>query len=264
MSHSKKEEILKLTQKINKWNQAYFEDQSLLFDEHTRDQLKDQLQKLEEEYPEFQQQNSPNLTIGARLSNDFAKVKHKTAKKSLQDVFTVAQIQDFIARVEKVFPDQNNSYIIEPKLDGLNVTLWYEGGKFTKAITRGNGLIGEDISHTISTIKSIPQDLKLNVDLEVSGEVFIDKIDFQRINQNSEVQYANPRNLASGTVRQLDPAVAAERNLKMFFYALSKNNLKRVPESQTQVLKTLDYLGFPINPTHFNCSKLQDIAKVIE
>jgi len=258
-----KQEIIKLTQKINQWNKAYFENQTLLFDESVRDQLKKQLQNLEEKHPEFQQSDSPNLTIGARLSNDFEKVNHLTPKKSLQDVFNIDEINDFLNRVQKS-SSLKTSFLIEPKLDGLNVTLWYKNGKFQRAITRGNGTIGEDITHTISTISSIPHNLNVNIDLEVTGEVFINKEDFERINKSSENSYANPRNLASGTVRQLDPKTAQDRNLQMYCYAISHNNIQTPITNQRQVLQNLDYLGFPVNPTSFLCADLSEIKNVID
>jgi len=263
MSKLIQEQIQNLTQKINQWNKEYFENQNLLFDESTRDQLKNQLQKLEQEYPQYQEKNSPNLTIGARLSNDFDKVNHKTPKKSLQDVFSISEILEFFERVNKGLPNQKHSYLLEPKLDGLNVTLWYEKGVFTKALTRGNGLIGEDITHTISTIKSIPKELNLDLDLEVTGEVFIKKDDFLRINQSQEQKYANPRNLASGTVRQLDPSVAKERNLQIYLYNLAENNLKNPPKSQSEVLKTLGLLNFPVNPNSQPILNEKDLTNAI-
>lgn len=263
MSKQIQEQIKSLTQKINEWNKEYFENQKLLFDESTRDQLKKQLQKLENEYPDYQFQNSPNLTIGARLSNDFDKLKHKTPKKSLQDVFSTSEIIDFFERVNKSIPDQKHAYFLEPKLDGLNVTLWYEKGVFKKALTRGNGLIGEDITHTISTINSIPKNLNLDIDLEVTGEVFIKKEDFHRINESQEQKYANPRNLASGTVRQLDPTVAKERNLQIFLYNLAQNNLKDPPKKQSDVLKTLKLLNFPVNPNSQEINTKENLNKAI-
>ena len=263
MSNSIKEQILNLTQKINQWNKEYFENQKLLFDEGVRDQLKNQLQKLEEKYPEYQSINSPNLTIGARLSNDFDKLNHKTPKKSLQDVFSISEIKEFFERVQKALPNQKHTYLLEPKLDGLNVTLWYEKGVFTKALTRGNGLIGEDITHTISTISSIPKNLNLDLDLEVTGEVFITKNDFERINQSQDQKYANPRNLASGTVRQLDPSIAKDRNLQIYLYNLAENNLKNPPKTQSEVLKTLKLLNFPVNPNAKPISNQQDLDSAI-
>lgn len=264
MSKQIQEQIRNLTQKINQWNKEYFENQNLLFDESTRDQLKNQLHKLEQEYPEFQAQNSPNLTIGARLSNDFQKLTHKTPKKSLQDVFSIAEITEFFERVQKKLSTAKHSYILEPKLDGLNVTLWYEKGIFKKALTRGNGLIGEDITHTISTIKSLPHNLNLDIDLEVTGEVFITKKDFDRINAIQEQKYANPRNLASGTVRQLDPKIAAERNLQIYLYNLAENNLQQKPQTQSQVLQTLQWLNFPVNPDYAIFSSIKELEKLIQ
>ena len=242
----KRIEILK--KEIQKWNKAYFDQDITLFDEQIRDQLKKELTNLEAQFPELITQNSPTQTIGTDINdNKFEKVTHLTPKMSLADYFSFQEVEDFLDKINKSNIDHFETLFVEPKLDGLNITLWYKQGKFVRALTRGNGKVGEDVTHNILTIKDIPKVLAQEIDLEISGEVFISKKDFERINKDSEATYANPRNLASGTVRQIDSCVAKNRNLQINIYSIGKNNLPNKPSNQLELFKFLDANNIPHN-----------------
>ena len=154
-------------------------------------------------------------------------------------------------------------FVCELKIDGLNITIQYEKGVFVRAITRGDGQTGEDVSHTVKTIKSIPLNLRENVDLEVSGEVFMPKKSFEELNKLDGKTYANPRNTAAGTVRQLDPGVASSRNLDMIFYHIDKNNLGHI-KSQEETLKTLQKLGLKICNRYKKLGNIEEVIKFCE
>jgi DNA ligase (NAD+) len=233
-----------------------------------RDSLKAELKKLEEEFPEFITPDSPTQRVGSVLSSRFAKVKHLTVKKSLQDAFSEEEVRDWYERLTKVVPVEKIHYVCELKIDGLNVTLHYENGNLARAITRGDGEEGEDITHTVRTIESIPLTLNQAVDIEVSGEVYISKADFQKITEDQkrrdEEIFANARNAAAGSVRQLDPQVAAERNLSAFFYEMGKNNLERPPKTQHEVLELFQDLGLRVNREYRHFGNIEDVINFLK
>ncbi len=260
-----KHRIEKLRKKINELNYKYFVLDESEVEESVRDSLKKELKQLESEYPEFITPDSPTQRVGSALSGRFAKIPHISKKWSLQDVFNEQELRDWMERIEKYLPGQELSFIGELKIDGLNITLHYKSGQLEKAITRGDGEVGEDVTHTIRTIESIPLSLTESIDLEVSGEVFMSKSAFERLNkemaENEEEPFANVRNAAAGTVRQLDPQVAASRDLQAYMYELGANTLAAQPDSQSETLKTFQRLGLRINPTYKILHTAQDIIK---
>lgn len=246
------ERIKQLKQAIITWNQQYFQNDETIFPESTRDQLKAELIQLEEKYPDLLTKDSPSQVVGAGLSPKFSKIEHITPKKSLDDVFSEDELTDFVTRVKKFLTEkeeQNLEFTIEPKIDGLNVTLWYKQGILHTALTRGNGLIGESVTHTVKTIENLPHKLPYPIDLEVTGEVFISKENFNKINQSSSQQYANPRNLAAGSIRQIDPQAAKERFLSIFLYSIGNIDLKQTklkkPSTQSELFQLFDKLQLP-------------------
>lgn len=248
-----KSRIEKLRNKINELNYSYFVLDKSDVDESVRDAIKKELIELEEQYPEYITPESPTQRVGNVLSGKFAKVRHKNRKWSLQDAFSEEEILSWEERLKRFAPNLKYEYITELKIDGLNVTLWYEKGKLTKAITRGNGREGEDITHTIRTIKSVPLELREPVDLEVSGEVYMPKKSFEKISGD----FANPRNAAAGTVRQLDPKVAASRDLAMLFYEIGNPGTK----THKETMEYLQKLGLRVD-THYKHQK--DIESVLK
>ena len=156
--------------------------------------------------------------------------------------FSMEELKDWEERVEKAVGKTN--YITELKIDGLNISLWYEKGLLVRAITRGDGSEGEDVTHTVRTIKNLPLKLFEEVDIEVSSEVYMPAASFANLGG----EFMNPRNAAAGSIRQLDPAVASQRDLRMFLYSMGENNLLNSPKSQSELLKRFMDLGLPVNP----------------
>ncbi|MBI4994650.1 NAD-dependent DNA ligase LigA [Candidatus Peregrinibacteria bacterium] len=249
--------IEKLKEQIKKLNYAYFVLNKSDVSEAARDSLKRELKELETQFPQFITPDSPTQRVGSVLSGKFKSIHHLTPKKSLEDVFSEDEILEWEKRIQKYISHPSPltphpSYICELKIDGLNITLHYKNGKFEKALTRGNGIEGEDVTHTVKTIESIPLELNEPVDLEVSGEVYMTKKSFEKMNKAQAREgnelFANPRNAAAGTVRQLDPKVAASRAICAFFYELGQNTLPCEQQTQEEVLKTFLELGLPVNP----------------
>jgi DNA ligase (NAD+) len=260
--------IGKLKEKIKELNYQYFVLDKSEFSEAVRDSLKVELKRLEDEYPEFVTPDSPTQRVGSVLSSKFAKVKHLTPKKSLQDAFSAEEVRDWYERISKIVPGDKIQYVCELKIDGLNVTLHYVEGRLERAITRGDGEEGEDITHTVRTIESVPLTLNQPVTIELSGEVYISKADFQKIieeqKRKGDEVFANPRNAAAGSVRQLDPRVAAERNLSAFFYELGKNDLEHPPRTQHETLELFQDLGLMVNKEYRHFGNIDDVLNFLE
>ncbi len=249
-----KERITLLRDKINDLNYKYFVLDQSEVDESVRDALKKELIELETQFPELVVPESPTQRVGNVLDGKFAKVTHKSRKWSLQDAFSEDDLLAWAERLAKFAPNAHLDFVTELKIDGLNVTLWYEKGKLIKAITRGNGREGEDITHTIRTIKSVPLELRQPVTVEVSGEVYMSEESFKKLDG-----FANPRNAAAGTVRQLDPKIAAGRNLDLFFYEIGEGDVQ--VSTQKEVMEKLHELGLRTD-THYEHH--QDIKSVLK
>lgn len=266
-----KKRIEKLREEIKHLNYQYFVLNKSEVAESVRDALKRELKELETAFPEFVTPNSPTQRVGSVLSGRFKKIPHLTPKKSLDDVFSYEEIEQWVKRISKFVPGEKFSYVCELKIDGLNITLQYEKGKFVRALTRGNGLLGEDVTHTVRTIESIPLELNEPIDIEVSGEVYIPKKSFEKLNkqqqQNGKEIFANPRNAAAGTVRQLDPAIAAARDLACFFYELGQfvsGGKTKIPETQASVLQLLQQVGISVNPEFIHVDSLSKVIAFCE
>lgn len=262
--------IKKLRQQIWEWNQAYFNDNKEVFPESVRDQLKKELIALEAQYPEFITPDSPTQRVGVPLNGKLPKLKHKSRRYSLSDVFEAKELRDFDTRVKRFLKTDTVEYSCELKIDGINITLWYKKGKLIKALTRGDGYEGEDVTHTIKTCDNLPLELPKPIDLEVSGECFIAHNDFEKINKqlqssnskHSEFElksegFANSRNLTAGSVRQLDPKIANKRHLRIFLYE-SYSDLGI--QNQTELFDFFDRLWLP-HEKEFEV--FDDIEKVI-
>lgn len=238
--------IEQLKKEILQRNYEYFVLDESHVSEAVRDALKRELIELETAFPEFVTPDSPTQRVGSVLSGRFDKVPHKSRKWSLADVFSVEELEEWEERVEKGLAEATTGkveFITELKLDGLNMTLWYEKGLLTRALTRGDGNMGEDVTHTVRTIKNLPLRLFEPIDLEVSGEVILPKKSFEPMRAEG---FANARNAAAGTVRQLDPGIAAARELQMFCYSLGETNAD-VPETQSGILEWFKKLGLPVS-----------------
>lgn len=223
-----KARIEKLKELINEYRYHYHVLDESIMSEAAADSLKHELSQLEEQYPEFITPDSPTQRVAGKPLNKFQKVTHASRMISLADVFSESEIRDWVARNYKLVPNGTEfTFFTDIKMDGLAMSLHYENGIFQQAVTRGDGLVGEDVTMNVKTIQNIP--LKLNLEnppehLEVRGEVIIFKQDFEKLNQMQtklgEKPFANPRNLAAGTIRQLDPRIAASRPLRFMAYDL--------------------------------------------
>lgn len=231
------------------------------------DMLMVELKNIEREHPELITSDSPTQVIVAtgKVDSHFSEVNHQVPLQSLQDVFNTADVVNFMEKTEKVVA--NPEYVVEAKIDGLSVALEYKKGKFVKGSTRGNGLVGEDVTSNLKTIKSIPQTLSEPIDIIVRGEVYLPHDDFERINEERELAgeklFANPRNAAAGSLRQLDPEVTASRNLAIFVF-----NIQLSPDvtftSHYESLKYIEKLGFVISPFLKRCKTPEEVLNAIE
>ena len=248
--------IKQLKNDINKHNMNYYVYDNPTITDYEYDILLKELESLENQNPEFITLDSPTQRVGGKPLKEFGTITHRKPLLSLANAMTIQELKDFDKRIKKnLILEMEIEYLCEPKIDGLAVELVYENGLFAYGSTRGNGEIGEDITNNLKTIKAIP--LQLNNDfpipelLEVRGEVFINHIDFQKINQkrenNNEKLFANPRNLAAGSLRQLDPQITANRPLRIFCYA--PGIIEGITfKSQKEFLDTLPKWGLPVNP----------------
>jgi DNA ligase (NAD+) len=265
--------IQKLRQLIDHYRYQYHVLDIEEISSEALDSLKKELVDLEDKYPEYFDINSPTQRVAGKPLDKFQKIEHKVRQWSFGDAFDEKDINDFNERVNRFLKkDLNNDveYVCELKIDGLKVVLEYQNGELYKAATRGDGIIGEDVTHNIRTINSIPLKLDHNIDIIVEGEVLITKTHFEKLNKiqlkNNLPLFANPRNIAAGSIRQLDPKISASRNLDMFIYDIAyidiKNNKKiKEAKSQEEELMLLKSLGFKVNP-HFK--KVHDIKEVIK
>tara|TARA_Y100000590_G_scaffold10122_2_gene12457 strand:+ start:3804 stop:5831 length:2028 start_codon:yes stop_codon:yes gene_type:complete len=226
------------------------------------DKLFQELISLEKKFPELISDTSPTQRVGSKPSEGFNKVNHGTPMLSLENAFVGKDLEDFDKRVrERLLTEGSIQYCCEPKLDGIAVNLFYEKGVLSKAATRGDGTVGEDITHNIRTLPLVPLKLiqkegsmKVPNSLEIRGEVFIEKLEFKKINEyfnkTGIKAFANPRNAAAGSLRQLDPTVTASRPLKLFIhgYGTSESSYNKIPTNQFDMLELFKAWGFPVNP----------------
>lgn len=251
-----KKRIDELIEIINKASLEYYVNDNPTITDQEYDDYYNELLKLEKKYPELKREDSPTLKVGGQVVNKFEKVVHETPMLSFDDIFNEDEIVSFDERIRKTCP--NATYTLEPKMDGLSGSLLYEKGVLVRAATRGDGVIGENITHNVKTIKSVPLKLNKPIDIEVRGEIYMSKKSFKKCNdereKNGENLFANPRNAAAGSVRQLDSKVAAKRGLSFMAYFLP-NPDKYGIKTQSETLAFLKELGFVTN------YKLNGIAK---
>ena len=230
------------------------------------DALKRELVALEEAHPELVTADSPTRTVGARRSEAFAPVEHRGAMLSLDNAMSVDDLREFEARLRRALPGASFQYVCEPKIDGLGVALLYGRGRFVRGATRGDGRVGEDVTHTLATLAQIPKrlhgPLASVAELEVRGEVYMPLAAFRKHNaalvEAGEEPFANPRNAAAGAVRQKDPAITASRPLAIFLYHVSEAAGAR-PGSHWDTLEALRASGFPVNPESKRCENLDAV-----
>ena len=253
------DELVKI---LNKASYEYYTLDNPSITDQEYDSLMDELIKLETNNPSLVRVDSPTVRIGGEVISEFKKVTHEVPMMSLGDIFNEEELIDFDEKVKKVV--SNPEYVCELKIDGLSVSLLYENGKLVRAATRGDGTVGEDITHNVRTIKNVPLSLPEDIDIEVRGEIYMPLSSFEKLNEErkekGEKEFANPRNAAAGSVRQLDSKIASERNLSTFMYHIPtprNYNLK----TQYESLEFMKKLTLTVNP---NIKKVNDIKEVID
>lgn len=254
--------VNELKEILNKASYEYYVLDKPTMEDYEYDRLMDELIKLENEDPSLKTPDSPTNKIGGEVLTKFEKVTHTTKMMSLSDAFSYDELRDFDARVKKEAPSA--TYCCELKIDGLSVALRYNNGLLDLAATRGNGIVGENITNNVKTIKSVPLSLNSNLTLEVRGEIFMPKKSFIALNEeralNEEELFANCRNAAAGSVRQLDSRIAAKRNLDVFLYYL----LDDASKTQEDALRYMTKLGFKVNQLFRHCATIEEVIAYIE
>lgn len=262
------ERIAQLREAVEKYRTLQHEEDESPISPEALDSLKRELSELEAQYPELKTADSPTQKVAGGVRAGLKKVRHEVPQWSLDDAFTEASARAFDERVRKALAKTGNTdpvaYDCELKIDGLHIVLTYENGELKTAATRGDGVIGEDVTHNIRTIKSVPQKLPKPVSLIVEGEVYLTKSGFAKLNKEREKAgaplFANPRNAAAGSIRQLDPAIAAARPLRVFLYDIDRTD-GEMPSTQEKELAYLHDLGLPVNPRSIS---VKDVEGIIE
>ena len=258
--------IKNLQKTLNEYAYFYYvKDQPKVLDSEY-DKLYQELVQLETQYPESITPDSPTQRIGGVILDGFEKAVHEVPLYSLNDAFSKEELEAFDARVAKALGHHNYSYECELKIDGLSISLRYENGRFVRGATRGDGSVGENITENLKTVRSIPMTLPEPISIEVRGECYMPKESFMKLNQAREQEgletFANPRNAAAGSLRQLDTKVTAQRNLSTFLYTVAEFGPLEVA-TQEEALQALDHLGFKINPNRRICQTVDEIWEYI-
>lgn len=266
-------QMRQLIQILAKHNHAYYVmDQPTIADSEY-DQLFHQLKALEEQHPDLVQPDTPTNTVGAKPLSKFANVTHAVPMLSLGNVFNEEDLYAFARRAEERLPNQKIEYDVELKFDGLAISLWYEHGVLVRGVTRGDGETGEDITQNVKTIRNLPKVLSSEKTavpelLEVRGEVLMPKAGFEKLNAENEAKgektFANPRNAAAGSLRQLDPAIAASRPLAFYAYGIAQCEPNHGQSTMSASLEWLTQFGFSVGERHFICDNIQDVQAAYE
>lgn len=269
----KKEEaqkrILELRKTVEYHAKKYYDDDAPEISDFEYDMLMVELRNLEKQFPDFLSKDSLTQKVGGHVKEGFEKVQHEVPLQSLQDIFSFEELDEFIERVTKQAEEYHEplAYVVEAKIDGLSVALEYKDGVLVRGATRGNGLIGEDVTDNLKTVKSIPKQLKEKINITVRGEVFIGKKEFAKMNEEREILeeplFANARNAAAGSLRQLDASVAAKRPLDIYIFNVQKIEDKTF-QSHYDELHYLEEIGFQIDPVCMSCKTREDIVKAIQ
>ena len=273
------EKYTKLRNEIEYHNNLYYNEDKPLISDMEYDALMRELKQLEQEYPELLKnkengESSPTEKVGGTASEKFSKIRHRVPMLSLSNTYNISEIEDFDKRIKKIILSENVNnhsqeleYILELKLDGLSISLIYENGVLVQAVTRGDGQIGEDVTENIMEIKTIPKKLKKDVSLEVRGEIILPISSFNRINQEREDDgedvFANPRNAASGTIRQLDKTIVAERGLDCYLYYLVNAENYGI-NTHLESIEYIEKLGFKTTKIFEKYTDFKELEKSID
>ena len=259
--------IKELQEKLTQYAYLYYVKDAPVVDDRTYDLMYRELVDLETAHPEYIVPSSPTQRVGAKLTGDFPKVEHGRPMLSLGNVFSEAEVRGFGERVQKEL-GHAPKYVVELKIDGLAVNIHYENGVFVRAVTRGDGRVGEDVTANVRTIRSVPL-IIANAPpyIEIRGEAYMPHKEFKRINEErdeaGEPTFVNPRNAAAGSLRQLDPAVTAARNLDFFAYAIGQSEGSDI-DSQAALLQRLESYKFHVNPHYKVCDTIDEVVAQIQ
>lgn len=268
-----KAQMRQLIQILAKHNHAYYVMDQPTIEDSEYDQLFHQLKALEQQYPECIQADTPTNKVGGKALPKFESITHVVPMLSLGNVFNQEDLFAFARRIEERLPNQKIQYDVELKFDGLAISLWYENGILVRGVTRGDGETGEDITQNVKTIRNLPKVLSsaqvtVPALLEVRGEVLMPKAGFEKLNAENEAKgektFANPRNAAAGSLRQLDPAIAASRPLAFYAYGIAQCEPNHGLTSMSESLQWLTNFGFAVGERHFVCDSIQEVQEKYE
>ena len=268
-----KDEIARLRKQLEIWANKYYDEDNPEVSDYEYDMTMNKLKALEKEFPELVTSDSLTQKVGGHVKEGFEKVEHEVPLQSLQDIFSFEELEEFKERVYKSAKENNMDskdvkFVVETKIDGLSAALEYKKGKFIRGATRGNGLVGEDVTENLKTLKSIPKELPEPIDIIVRGEVFIGKKEFEKMNEerelNEEKTFANARNAAAGSLRQLDSKITAKRPLDIYIFNVQKIEGDIKFNSHYEELNYLKRLGFNVNPVLVPCKDIPEAIKAIE
>lgn len=263
-----KKRIEELRKTLEYHAKKYYDEDKPEISDFEYDMMMNELKNLEKQFPNLISKDSLTQKVGGHVKEGFTEVVHEVPLQSLQDVFSYDELREFDERVRKQLSDggENLKYVVETKIDGLSMAIEYKNGEFVRAATRGNGTVGEDVSNNAKTIKTIPQKLDEPVNLIVRGEVFIGTKEFDKMNEEREIQgkplFANARNAAAGSLRQLDSKITAERPLDIFIFNIQKLE-DNTFNSHYEQLQYLDKLGFNVNPVRIFCNNIDEAIEAI-
>ena len=265
-----KERIEELRKLVEYHAKKYYDDDKPEISDFEYDMLMVELRNLEKQFPEFKSKESLTQKVGGHVKEGFEKVTHEVPLQSLQDVFSIEEVREYIEKIDEKSKEngiKNKNYVVETKIDGLSAALEYRDGRFVRGATRGNGIVGEDVTKNLKTVKTIPMELTEKIDIIVRGEVFISKQDFEKMNQereeNEKELFANARNAAAGSLRQLDSKITAQRPLDIYIFNVQKIEGKSF-NSHFEELEYLEKLGFNVNPVRILCKNMKEIEKAIQ
>lgn len=262
MNHSIEEKISHLRKTIEDHEKKYYIDNDPQISDYEFDMLVKELQELERHYPEFVVPESPTQRVGEHPVDRFVSVYHQTPMLSLDNCYSLTELNSFEDRLKKIIPEEKIHFVAELKIDGLGISITYKEGKFTQAVTRGDGIRGDDVTSNVKTIKSLPLVIDDNRKIEIRGEIFLPFSSFHQINTDrqslGEPLFANPRNAAAGSIRLLDPKEVFVRNLDLFLYTIDITGEDGL--DQWESLMLLKGLGFKINPISQPCDTLDDVV----
>lgn len=266
MNTTIQQRIEQLKEQLNRWSHEYYVEDKPTATDAEYDKAYHELLALEKEHPEFVTADSPTQRVGGEVLEQFQKVTHTNPMLSLSNAFSKEDLEEFDARLRKL-TNRTIDYVCELKIDGLSIALTYQNGRLQLGATRGDGTTGEDVTGNVRTIKSVPLSLKEPWNVEVRGECYMPKKSFVALNESREEEglevFANPRNAAAGSLRQLDPKIAAKRNLSVFLYS-SPSVEELGVSTQEELLEKMAEMGFVTNPERLKCQTIDEVWNYIE